>query len=258
MQIHLRAATIALIGFTGAACELGETFEADRYLNASIPVGTAGQVVLDVPVPVRVTGARGQAELTVTGTLTVSTSSAPRSRELAAALKVEHELEGGVLTAGVRVPGSGGGTPFPEATVRGTLEVRLPSDLPLEIIQRGGAAVVAGMSAELDIRSVGPVQVVDAPASVSVRCDNGPVDIETRAAPGTRTFLGMVSGGEARVRLPAALNARVVAQTGDGLIYLRHPQLRPGPAEPYDVVAGTALADVEVSVGRGNILLLTR
>jgi len=93
---------------------------------------------------------------------------------------------------------------------------------------------------------------------VSVRCDNGPVEIATRAAPGTRTFLGMVQGREARVVLPATLNARVVAQTEDGQIFLGHPQLSPGPAEPYDTVAGSALAEVEVSVGRGNIVLTAR
>lgn len=251
---RLISTSLLLAAFT-SACELGEVFEADRFIDATVPLEGAGRVVLDVPVPVRVTGG-AFGEVTVTGTVTVVTSSATRSRELADALRVEEIREDGVLTTGVQVPGEGGGTPFPEATLRGALQVTLPSDVELQVLQRGGSTVVEAMRAELDVRSVGPVQVLDAPSSVSVRCDNGPVEVRTRAAAGTRTFLGMVAGSEARVVLPRTLSARVIAQTGDGNVFLQHPQLPRGSAQPYDVTVGGGLAEVEVSVGRGNIVLL--
>lgn len=257
MQIpHLSLAALPL-ALAAAACG-GELFGADRFIDASVDLEGAGAIVLDVPVPVRVTGSAGRTQLTFTGTITVTTSSAARSRTLADELEIRVERGGGTLTAGLQVPGRGGGTQFPEATLRGILDVAVPAGLPLQVLQRGGSVELSGVAADVDIRSVGPVQVLDAPASVSVRTDNGPVEIRTRAAPGSRTFLGMVAGPEARVILPAALNARVVAQTGDGRVLLSHPRLPPGPADPYDTVAGAALAEVEVSVGRGNIVFLAR
>jgi hypothetical protein len=258
MQITPSPARLALAAVLTAAGCGGELFEANRFIDEAVDLEGASAIVLDVPVPVRVTGAAGRTQLTFTGTITVSTSSAARSRALADALEVRVERDGGALTAGLQVPGRGGGTPFPEATLRGILDVGVPAGLPLQVLQRGGSVELSGVAADVDIRSVGPVQVRDAPASTSVRCDNGPVEIQTRAAPGSRTFLGMVAGSEARVILPAALNARVRAETGDGRIFLSHPRLPPGPADPYDVVAGTALAEVEVSVGRGNIVFLAR
>jgi len=247
---------LTLAAGLSAACG-AERFDADRFLDEAVAVGSASAVVLDVPVPVNIRGATGSAQVTVTGTITVSTSSAARSRAFADALEVRVERVGSNLTVGLQVPGSGAGTPFPEATLRGILEVSLPGELPLQVFQRGGSVRVGGMAAELDIRSVGPVQVQDARASVSVRCDNGPVEVATRASPGTRTFVGMV-GGEARVILPGQPNARILAATENGQIFLSHPQLPPGPADPYDVVVGAALAELEVSVRRGNIVFLAR
>jgi hypothetical protein len=257
MQIARRIALASTVAFA-AGCALGEVHEVDREIEFEEPIDGATTVTLDVPVPVTIAGSAAFDVVRIEGTVTVATSSAPRSQELADALEVRVEREGARLLTALDVPGDGAGTPFPEATLRGSLNVQLPSGVTLEVIQRGGTTVVRGMSRGIDVRSAGPVQVAGAAGSVSVRCDNGPVEIDTAAAPGTRTFLGMVGGAEARVLLPAVLNARVVAQTADGTVYLGHPQLPRGPADPYVFTAGSGAAEVEVSVTRGNIVLQAR
>jgi len=257
MQISPQlSAALAAATLVGAGCEIGERYESDRFLDETVALDGAGAVVLDVPVPVVVRGVGGLADLTVTGTITVTTSSAARSRTLAEELTLGVDRSGGILTARLPVPGRGAGTRFPEATLQGSLEISVPDDRPLRVIQRGGTVRVDGHRDELRIESIGPVQVLDALASVAVGAVNGPVEVRTRAAPGTRTVVQMTGGSEARVVLPRGLNARVVAQTGDGRVILSHPELPGGSAEPYDQTVGAALAEVEVTAGRGNIVLL--
>ncbi len=255
--MQIRSLTIGVCALAIAVSACGEELkEATRFFDVEVDLEGAGAVVVDLPTSVVISGGSGSM-LTLTGTISVFTSSAAQSQALADDLQVESDVSGGTLTVLIRPTGSGAGTPFPEATFGGTLDVTLPDDVDLSVIERGGTTRVSGVSGDIDVRSLGGVIVDDAERNVRVRAENGPVRVEAAARSGSTTDL-WVGNGDVELRLPPRLDARVTAEAKIGTVYLSHPELPVRPATPYDVTVGGGGATVEVASNRGNIFLLAR
>ncbi|MGF1511204.1 MAG: hypothetical protein ACFB9M_17055 [Myxococcota bacterium] len=247
-----RALLLAVLGTS--ACEPGQRFSADREFDEVIAAEGATEVILEFDVPVDVVGRARQDEVTVQGVVTVTTSSQAISDELAAGLEIESEISGNTLRLALRQPGDGAGTPFPDATISGPLDLTVPADVDLVVREGGGRASVTAVRGNLDVRAIGTVVIQGAERNVTLRTEVGGALVETTAAQGTLAEID-VGAGDVDVILPAVLSARVTANFPNGIVVINHPALPPPlPGQTfYDNFNQSGLSRVRVTAANGNV-----
>lgn len=252
MQIRGSVALAALATF---GC--GTLYEADVDVDVDLDTSGFTTLELDVPVPVRVRGASGS-QLTIKGALTITSGeSQARADELAEGYQVKTSSASEPYIVIVPVPGQAPNTPFPESLVFGGLEVQVPADTDLVLLQRGGTVDLAGVRAQMDIQSTGAVQVLGVENNAKIATAGGGIRVETRLLSGSLLDVTALAG-PVNLIMPRSPSVRLEATAGpEAQVISQHPDFPPRPGQrEYRATVGSGSASVVVDALRDNILLL--
>ena len=236
-----------------SACTLGPQYTADRSISEAIALGDEPVLVIDSILPVDFRGARRRSDIQVDIEATLTASSAETAEKMAAALTLEHSSsdDGSTLTLTLAPPAKG--------FIAGTIVIAAPSDLHVQIIERGGAVRVDGLEGELQVDAVSDVQVLNAQNSATIRVAQGSVWLDALAQPGSNTQVE-VGVGNVNLALPTTttLNVALFAQGSE--IIIDHPQFPRvlNTGRPYEATVGAALAAISLSTQQGAVTIGVR
>ncbi len=246
------ALALAAAASLGAApgCDGGPAFPATRSLTSTVALGSERALVVDAPTEVRVEGDRRRDEVSVALEATVTASAASTAARLAAALEVEVDrTRPGVLQLRLAAPEA--------ASLGGRLTVRVPADLDLGVVGRGGPVDVLGMERGVDVVAATHARVEGALGSVRVRVERGNALVSSALSPGTVADLE-VGVGDVQLTLPARPSAAIEASAGGGgSVQVGHPALpRAFGVQPYRAAVNGGLGAARLVARAGNVVIL--
>ncbi|MBK8011315.1 MAG: hypothetical protein IPK13_08185 [Deltaproteobacteria bacterium] len=242
-------AVAAAVGLS--ACTLAPQYTADRSISESVELAGEQVLVVDAILPIDFRGARRRSDIQIDIEATLTASSAETAEEMAAALAIEKaNTDPSILTLTLAAPTKG--------FISGTLVITAPSDLDVQIVERGGAVRVDGLEGTLQVDALSDVQVRNAQNNVLIRVAEGLAVLDTLGLPGTTTQVA-VGVGDVYLALPTTtLNLTLFAQ-GQRII-VDHPQLPRvlNTGRPYEATVGVALAAVSLTAQQGAVTIGAR
>lgn len=249
-----RPAARALLTVLAAltACNEVPQHPAERTLDQTFTLTDELVLAIDSAVSVAVVGAERRDDILAHLEITVTASTSTRARILAdSVMLVEERLEEEralILTL----------PPPTEAGIGGFLELTIPADLDLSIIERGGTTEVDGVTGDLAIESVSHVRVTGAEQDVSIETSAGNVLLETALSQGSTTQVTLAVGDiELTVPNTPSVDLQALARSRGG-VFPAHPAFPPffgGPGDIYTAFVGGGLSLAQLVTGGGNIVI---
>jgi hypothetical protein len=240
------------------ACE-GKQFDAQRRITSTVAIGAGDTtLIIDsiVPIEVHAVPSQKNALAVLDATLTASTST--RAKNLIAAYEVKIDtamISGSMMTAPrITVP------PVRDAALGGTLVVTIPSNIGLDVSERGSTALFDRIGGPITVVSASSIRAtgVERDLMAAVTSGNAIIDVSS----GSPKVFVSVDRGDIDVLLPAGANVvidAVVTVQGQVLpAYPGLPQLTVTPGETYHAALGANGAPVELSTNVGNIVIEQR
>ncbi len=250
-SLFLSMAAVA-ISLSSSGCEVGPQFTAQQKTTSTITLVGQRSLLINSALSTTILGERRLNEVEVELDARVSATSSATAHMLAAELEVvEDDSDPTVLSLTLPM--------LQQASLDGTLIIKVPKDLPVVAIQRSGTLDVIDVQESININAISHVRVTGAERDVSVAIEQGNALVETRATPGTQTIIS-VGSGSIELTVPLALSANIEAAVGTaGAIIPNHPALSPwvGGGLPYLANVNGGLSVFRLSTRSGNIVIRT-
>ncbi len=234
------------------ACSEAPQEKVERTLTSTVTLSLEDTLAVDSAVTLRISGEPRLDEIYATLNAVVTASTSSRAAMLADKLSIGVERRDRTVALVIPV--------LKDAVLSGELLLRVPSDMKIDVVERGDTVDVSGMNHHLRIASRSHVRIVGAQEDVVVGVVQGNVVLDVELNPGTNIDV-RTDAGDIDFAVPQTLSVTLVARTMNGTIIPQHPQLPPfrgGAGEPYGVVVGGGLSNVQLQTGVGNIIIRTR
>lgn len=235
---------------TSTSCLQGEQVSLERSLTSTVTLQSETRLVTNLPIPVVVQGERRVNDVVVTVDLTVTASSSTKARLLADMIDIDAEHADRDLVVTIGEPAG--------AELSGTVQLRIPDDLDLKVVERGGTVDILEVEGEIEVDARSHVRIVGAESHVDVGVEAGNALIETALPPGSGAVV-QVNAGDIELTLPPAVSADIEANATAGIV-IAHPMLQrwPGGNQPYRANVGGGLSVVRLSTRRGLVVIRSR
>lgn len=250
-RLFFAGSAVSLLTLALGAC--GETYSAQATFvrTSTVPLGQETAFLVDSPVRVTLIGQPRSSDLVyhLEGTITASTTTVAQG--LADEIEVETEAPD-VRTTQLVIRG----TDFDDGTISAHLRIWVPEDMDVGVVARNGTLDIVDIGGDIDALSASHGKIVGATGSVELGVDRGNAIAEVSALPGS-TISVATNTGDVQVILPPRPSVALSAQTNQGAILVRHPQLPayPGGGLPYGVQVNGGLSQVTLTAGIGNVVI---
>ncbi len=253
MRRILPAAVLLAAGLAvGTSCGTGYTESFELVRTGTVAVGQNTTFVVNSPFELTVLGQPRSTDLVYKLTATLTASTATRARTLAEAVTLSTEqVDGGGLQLLFE------GAEPNEGQIAGLLEIRIPEDMDVQLIARGGPVLVQNIEGSINVNAATGALVEGATGSVRVGVERGNAIVRSQALPGSVIEVA-TNAGDAQVSLPSRPSVALQAQAGGGgQIFIQHPGLPQyaGGDLPYGAVVNGGLSQVVLTTRVGNIVI---
>jgi hypothetical protein len=249
------ALAVIVITVANISCDEGPQFPAKRTFTSTITLGAETVLILDVPISITLRGEPRIDEIYATVDATVTASTSTRASQLAEDLRFIRTSSAGdtKLSLALAAP--------PEASIGGTITVRVPSDLDLAVVERGGTTDVVNMRGNIEIASASHTRISGAERNVFVQTSAGNVLVDSTLPAGSSVRLEL-QVGDVDLAVPEGLSADIQATAvRSGSVIPAHPRLPQftGKAgDTYRANVGGGLSVVRITTGSGKIIIRGR
>jgi hypothetical protein len=244
---------MAIFAIASSACTEQAQHRATRTLTATVTLSLEDTLAIDSAVTLSISGEKRIDQIFATLEAVVTASTSSRAEDLASRLAIEVQRRD--RTVAISIP------LLKDSILQGSLKLRVPSDLKIDVIERGDTTDIIGMDEDLRVASLSTVRITGAQRNVTVGVVRGNVQVDLLLDPGAAIEL-VTENGDVELRIPPAVSADISALVkSQGTIVPDHPQLPPyrgQPGQVYRVRIGDGLSAVSLQSGVGNIAIRTR